>query len=63
MKWKVGIPDVALDAVEEAVGGGVVALGSDGRLAELALLAGDDVAGGQAPRDLLETLADAFGRE
>ena len=54
------IPDVALDPLEEAVGGGVVALGGDGRLAELALLARDDVAGGEAPRNLLEALADAL---
>lgn len=54
------IPYVALDAVKEPVGGGVVALRGDGRLAELALLARDDVAGREAPRDLLEALADAF---
>lgn len=35
-----------------------MALGRDGRLAELAFLACDDIAGGEAPRDLLEALAD-----
>lgn len=55
------IPDVALHALEQPVGGGVVALGGDGGLAELALLTGDDIMGREAPRDLLEAQADTLG--